>query len=209
MGFHAPTPFTSPPVPRILPKNQYGQTTMTKAPKTRAEPQLKKPVKLEAKLSAPTAIKAEPEPAAAPSAAPKFAGAPTIIPPAITIPVPAIAEDLWPTDDAADQATLHAAEEVFNHLMGRVKEFQANLPAHHELGIQLANFGGERALHVRGMGFRNPNIIEFYGLLDGDQKVTVVQHVSQLNFLLIAVPPVPEQAPYRIGFGAALRPDRA
>ncbi|MFD1880205.1 DUF6173 family protein [Paracoccus pacificus] len=122
----------------------------------------------------------------------------------VMIPLPAIAADLWPTDGAADQATLHAAEQVFNHLLGRVKEFQEKLPENYELGIQLANFGGEKALHVRGMGFRNPNIIEFYGLLDGEKQVAVVQHVSQLNFLLIAVPPATEDAPYRIGFGARL-----
>ena len=120
------------------------------------------------------------------------------------IPVPAIAEDLWPQGDEADQATLHAAEEVFNHLLTRVKDFQANLPEHFELGIRLANYGGERAVHVRGMGYRNPNIIEFYGLLDGEQQVAVVQHVSQLNFMLVAVPPVAEQEPYRIGFGAEI-----
>ena len=124
--------------------------------------------------------------------------------PSASVPVPAIAPDLWPNEDAADQATLYAAENVFNHLTARVKAFQENLPAHHELGIQLANFGGEKALHVRGMGFRNPNIIEFYGLLDGDRQVAVVQHVSQLNFLLIAVPPVQQDKPYRIGFGAEL-----
>lgn len=187
---------------------------MFKSRKTRTEPKFKKPA---AAASAPepkarpakSEAKVAPQPTTRsdvkPSAAPKFAGAPAIIPP--MVPVPAIAPDLWPQEDAADQATLHAAEEVFNHLLARVQEFQANLPEHHELGIQLANFGGERALHVRGMGFRNPSIIEFYGLLDGDRQVTVVQHVSQLNFLLIAVPPVPEQAPYRIGFGAELRPD--
>lgn len=144
-----------------------------------------------------------------PKSAPKSAPTPAPAPQASPITVPAIAEDLWPTEGDADQATLHAAEEVFNHLLSRVKDFQANLPAHHELGIQLANFGAERALHVRGMGFRNPNIIEFYGLLDGDKKVAVVQHVSQLNFLLVAVPPVAQQEPYRIGFGAELRNDAA
>ncbi len=118
-------------------------------------------------------------------------------------PVPAIADTKTPCDEA-DQAVMHAAEEVFNHLLSRIKEFQANLPEHFELGIQLANFGAERALHVRGIGYRNPNIIEFYGLLDGDKQVAVVQHVSQLNFLLVAVPPVAEQEPYRIGFGAEL-----
>lgn len=93
---------------------------------------------------------------------------------------------------------------MFNHLVARVRDFQASLPKDHELGIQLANFGAERAVHVRGMGYRNPNIIEFYGLLDGRTQVAVVQHVSQLNFMLVAVPPVPEQPPYRIGFGAAI-----
>ena len=125
-------------------------------------------------------------------------------PPAIMSPAPAISEDLWPQEDAADQATLHAAEEVYHHLIARVKEFQESLPANHELGIQLANFGAERAVHVRGMGYRNPNIIEFYGLLDGRTQVAVVQHVSQLNFMLVAVPPVPEQPPYRIGFQAKI-----
>ena len=146
---------------------------------------------------------AKAKPASARAAKPKAAKPKAAKAPA-TIPVPAIAPDLWPTEDAADQATLHAAENVFNHLTARVKAFQENLPAHHELGIQLANFGGEKALHVRGMGFRNPNIIEFYGLLDGDRQVAVVQHVSQLNFLLVAVPPVQEDKPYRIGFGADL-----
>ncbi|WBU63309.1 DUF6173 family protein [Paracoccus aerodenitrificans] len=117
-------------------------------------------------------------------------------------PVPAL-----PTEavcDAADQAVIQAAEQVYDHLITRVKDFQATLPENYELGIQLANFGGEKALHVRGMGYRNPSIIEFYGLLDGQAQVAVVQHVSQLNFLLIAVPPVAEQEPYRIGFGADL-----
>lgn len=142
------------------------------------------------------------KPKAKAKAEPKDKAAPN--PPAVMSPVPAIAEDLWPREDAADQATLHAAEEVFNHLQVRVKDFQESLPKNHELGIQLANFGGERAVHVRGMGYRNPNIIEFYGLLDGRTQVAVVQHVSQLNFMLVAVPPVPEQPPYRIGFSAKI-----
>lgn len=117
-------------------------------------------------------------------------------------PVPAIAEDLWPQGDDADYATLHAAEDVFNHLLARVKDFQATLPENYELGIQLANLGANKAMNVRGMGYRNPNIIEFYGLLDGKTQVAVVQHVSQLSFMLVAVPPVEAEKPYRIGFGA-------
>ncbi|MCQ0970672.1 DUF6173 family protein [Paracoccus sp. TK19116] len=132
----------------------------------------------------------------------RAASAEAVAPP----PVPAIAEDLWPVDSAADQASLHAAEGVYDHLRARVKHFQENLPQDHELGIRLANFGGGAPVHVRGMAFRNPNIIEFYGLLDGRQYVAVVQHVSQLNFMLMAVPPAREAEPYRIGFGAELDP---
>ncbi|AUH33461.1 DUF6173 family protein [Paracoccus tegillarcae] len=181
---------------------------MFKSKKPRTEPKLRKPVASEAQPTAPTP-KVASRPATAPqtsepTAGPAFAGAPSIAAPA-SFAVPALAPDLWPTEDAADEAALHAAEHVFKHLLARVKNFQENLPDHHELGIQLANFGGVKPLHVRGMGFKNPNVIEFYGLLDGDKKVAVVQHVSQLNFLLIAVPPVAEQQPYRIGFGAELR----
>ena len=117
--------------------------------------------------------------------------------------VPAVANHAAICDEA-DQAVMQAAEQVFDHLQTRVKHFQDTLPENYELGIQLANFGGSRAVHVRGMGFRNPNIIEFYGLLDGKTQVAVVQHVSQLNFMLVAVPPAAEKEPYRIGFGADL-----
>ncbi len=119
--------------------------------------------------------------------------------------VPGIASSTAICEEAEQAAMLNAAEDVFNHLLGRVKQFQANLPDDHELGLQLADFGGNRALHVRGMGFKNPNIIEFYGMLDGDRQVAVIQHISQLNFLMIAVPPPADQPPYRIGFGADIR----
>ncbi|MFV0383014.1 DUF6173 family protein [Paracoccus sp. (in: a-proteobacteria)] len=106
--------------------------------------------------------------------------------------------------DGEPPEILHAAEQVFHHILDRVKQFQADLPEDHELGLYLAGFGGGQALHVRGMGYKNPNIIEFYGMLDGNRQVAVIQHISQLNFLLIAVPPPADQPPYRIGFGAEL-----
>ncbi|TRW99525.1 hypothetical protein FNJ84_02295 [Paracoccus sp. M683] len=188
-------------------KKTRTEPTLRKSAAPEPQPKVTKPApKSSATKSAATrsaaAKPSAPPKSAAPSVGPAFTGAPVIVP--TDAAVPALAPDLWPTGDEADQATLHAAEEVFNHLLARVKDFQANLPDNHELGIQLANFGSERALHVRGMGFRNPNIIEFYGLLDGDKKVAVVQHVSQLNFLLVAVPPPAQQPPYRIGFGAEL-----
>jgi len=91
------------------------------------------------------------------------------------------------------------AEDIFNHLMQRVKSFQAELDDEHEIGIQLANFGVAAQIHIRAIGYKNPNLIEFHGLNSSDQEVTLVQHMSQLNFLLVALKPI-EEKPYRIGF---------
>lgn len=91
------------------------------------------------------------------------------------------------------------AGEIFEHLMGRVKSFQAGLTDDEEIGIKLANFGEAAQIHIRSIGFKNPNLIEFHGVNPNDHEVTLVQHISQLNFLLIAVKPI-EDEPYRIGF---------
>ena len=88
---------------------------------------------------------------------------------------------------------------VFQHLMQRVEQFQKGLKENEEIGLQLANYGLATQLHIRIIGFQNPNLLEFSGLIDGNEAV-LVQHISQLNFMLIAVKPV-EEMPFRIRFG--------
>ena len=94
-----------------------------------------------------------------------------------------------------------AAEEVFQFLRARMAQFQDTLPEEYEMGVKLANYGVAAEIHVRGMGFQNPSIIEFYGILSDGKESILVQHVAQLNFMLLAVPPVTKDAkPYRVGF---------
>jgi hypothetical protein len=59
-------------------------------------------------------------------------------------------------------------------------------------------------LRIEGLGFFAPDIVTFYGQ-DGDgQKLQLIQHVSQLNVMLSAVPKVPgDGAARRIGFRLA------
>lgn len=102
-------------------------------------------------------------------------------------------------DRQARNAGRFDAEGIFEHLMGRVKAFQADLEDDQEIGIQLANFGIPAQIHIRSIGYRNPNLVEFHGVNADDHEVTLIQHISQLNFLLIAVKPI-EDTPYRIGF---------
>lgn len=94
---------------------------------------------------------------------------------------------------------LHEAAYIFEHLRRRIHEFQKGLEDGEEIGLQLANFGLAAQLHVRTISYQNPNLIEFHGLDENGNKVSLIQHVDQLNFMLIAVKPVKEK-PYRIGF---------
>jgi len=92
------------------------------------------------------------------------------------------------------------ADLAFRHLMQRIEAFQEGLKEDEEIGLQLANYGLAAQLHIRSIGFQNPNLLEFSGLtIDGNECV-LVQHLSQLNFMLIALKPV-EDKPFRIGFG--------
>lgn len=99
----------------------------------------------------------------------------------------------------AENAGRYDAEEIFKHLMLRVKQFQSKLSDKEEIGLQLANFGLAAQIHIRSIGYKNPNLIEFHGVNANEDEVTLVQHISQLNFMLIAVKPI-EEEPYRIGF---------
>lgn len=91
------------------------------------------------------------------------------------------------------------AEGIFEYLRIKIEKFQSQLDENEEIGIQLANFGLAAQLHIRSIFFRNPNLIEFEGVDGDDNRVTLVQHISQLNFMLIAVKPVSDE-PYRVGF---------
>lgn len=52
------------------------------------------------------------------------------------------------------------------------------------------------------VGFLNLSLIVFKGALDNGNPVELVQHVSQLSFLLVAVKRVdPNQPKRKIGFG--------
>lgn len=91
------------------------------------------------------------------------------------------------------------AEAVYQNLLRCVHDFQNTLEETEEIGLQLANFGLASELRIRNIYYLNPNIIEFHGLNLQDNKVTLIQHTSQLNFMLTAVKPF-EAKPYRIGF---------
>jgi len=94
------------------------------------------------------------------------------------------------------------AATMFAALKLQIEAFQARLGANAEVGAILSNFGAE-PLHVSTLAYRHPHLIVLRGrLLGQDRDVELLQHVSQVNLLLVPVVPSPGQPPRRVGFRA-------
>lgn len=92
------------------------------------------------------------------------------------------------------------ADYSYEVILERIKYFEDSLDDEHEVAVKLASFGQALTLSVTDIGYSNPSTLIFHGYV-GDQPATLIQHMSQLNFLLVAVKKSdPEKPPRRIGF---------
>lgn len=92
------------------------------------------------------------------------------------------------------------ADYTYEVIVRRIKAFQDELDDDHEVALQLASFGQSIILSVTSIGYSNPSTLIFYGFVDG-RPATLIQHMTQLNFLLLSMPKQdPEKPPRRIGF---------
>ena len=89
--------------------------------------------------------------------------------------------------------------EIGQALKNYIETFERALDNDHEVGVRLASFGGVMMFHAQQIGFSEPNVITFFGVTDDGEKVQLIQHVTQLNFLLKAVKKRDDK-PNRIGF---------
>lgn len=84
----------------------------------------------------------------------------------------------------------------------QIAEFQENLPDTVDVCIQLASFGEPIVMIVDEIGYQNPDLLYFYGTVNVNEA-HLIQHLSQLNFLLMTQPkPEPQAKPRHIGFTA-------
>jgi len=91
------------------------------------------------------------------------------------------------------------ASYVYERLVEEIGDFQDELDNEHEIGAMFANFGKVVSMVVLDIGYSNPNLIYFYGEIDGKES-QLIQHMNQLNFVLTAVSRQTEKPPRRIGF---------
>ena len=81
------------------------------------------------------------------------------------------------------------ASEFCRRLNEYCKEFDDQLDAEHEIGARLVSYGPSVMLYVESISYYNPSLICFDGVLDdGKTPVQLIQNVSQINFLLMALP---------------------
>ena len=95
----------------------------------------------------------------------------------------------------------YTAKSIFNELVQRIQRFESDLNQEHEVGMQLVSFGQSTQFSVLRLGYTDPSIIWFEGILPDNSTVQLVQHVSQISFLMVALKREhPENPKPQIGF---------
>ncbi|WP_415401928.1 DUF6173 family protein [Tateyamaria sp. SN3-11] len=95
------------------------------------------------------------------------------------------------------------AQWAYERIIMYLKNFEESLDNEHEVAMGFTG-GDAGILRIEGMGYFDPDIVTFYGSDPTGAKTQLIQHVSQLNVMLRALPKAVEQAePNRIGFRLA------
>lgn len=79
------------------------------------------------------------------------------------------------------------ADWQYEVILKEIKDFEKNLDNDHEVALKLASFGQSITMSVTEIGYQNPCLIYYYGYVNG-KYCQLIQHVSQISFLMIAEP---------------------
>ena len=93
-----------------------------------------------------------------------------------------------------------AARWAYERLILYIRNFEKQLNPDQEIAMGFT--GGEAGvLRIEGLGYFDPDIVTFYGQDEGGLRTQLIQHVSQLNVILRALPRASDAEPARrIGF---------
>lgn len=92
------------------------------------------------------------------------------------------------------------ADWKYEKIMEQIRDFEDTLDAEHEVALKLASFGSSVTMIITEISYQNPDLLYFYGFVNGTDA-QLIQHMSQLNFLLTSVEREDKSKPARrIGF---------
>lgn len=118
---------------------------------------------------------------------------------------PAAAPDMGELPDPLKQSASNKspARWAYERLILYIRNFEDQLDSSHEIAMGFTG-GDAGVLRIEGMGYYDPDIVTFYGSDAAGAKTQLIQHVSQLNVMLRALPKQQEESPAtRIGFRLA------
>jgi hypothetical protein len=107
--------------------------------------------------------------------------------------------DARPIVAAVDADKYNMASWQYEKLAEQITEFQNALDDSQEIGLMFASFGQPIMMLVESIGYQNPNLLYFYGYVNG-REAQLIQHMNQLNFLLTVQKVEAGRKPRRIGF---------
>lgn len=94
---------------------------------------------------------------------------------------------------------LNPASWAHERIVRSIAKFEERLDDAQEIGARLVSFSSREVIQIDDVGFWGPDIVIFYGKNAEGHPVELLQHVSQTNVLLVAVPKT-GNIPRRIGF---------
>jgi len=98
------------------------------------------------------------------------------------------------------------AEWAFARLSRMIEDFEEKLDKEHEVGCTFVGTPGDGTVKINDLGFWAPDLLLFYGKGENGKPIRLIQHHTQLNVLLTALPKeVPQEPPRRIGFALRKR----
>jgi hypothetical protein len=102
----------------------------------------------------------------------------------------------------AEAAEAPTARRAVTRILGEIRSFQSELDNSLDVALQLISLP-HYVIQVDQVGFYQPNLIVLYGRIDG-RATRLVQHLSQLSFLLTSVKRQnPDEPRRQIGFHVA------
>lgn len=94
----------------------------------------------------------------------------------------------------------HFASWQYEKIMQQITDFEQGLDDNHEIALKLTYFGNSTMMLVTNIGYQNPDLLYFFGYVNGIYS-QLIQHISQLNFLITSVEQEDKTKPIRrIGF---------
>ena len=105
----------------------------------------------------------------------------------------------YPGRTSPQTSQTNSANESYLKFVECILEFEKNLDEDHEVGARLLTFASEVTFYIQDVSCHGTDMISFSGACENGESLQLVQHVSRLNVLLVAMKKRSE-APVRIGF---------